>query len=148
MGIKKYKPTTPSRRSMTGLTYEELTAVEPHKSLTIHFKDRAGRNNLGRIAVRHKGAGHKKLYRVVDFRFEKMDIPAVVETLEYDPFRSAFIALVCYRDGERRYVLAHTEMKVGDEFTVSRRGKPVVGNRMEIGNIPTGMMVYNVEMIV
>jgi large subunit ribosomal protein L2 len=148
MGIKKYKPTTPSRRFMTGLTYEELTTNEPYKPLTTYFKERAGRNNLGRLAVRHKGAGHKKLYRIVDFKLDKMDVPAKVETIEYDPYRSGFIALVCYRDGERRYVLAHSEMQVGQEIVTSTTTKPIAGNRMEIGNIPTGMNVYNVEMIV
>lgn len=133
---------------MTGLTYEELTTNTPYKPLTRYIKESAGRNNLGRLAVRHQGAGHKKLYRIVDFAFDKLDVPAKVETIEYDPYRSAFIALVCYRDGERRYVLAHSEMKVGDEIVTSVTAKPVAGNRMEIGNIPTGMSVYNVEMIV
>lgn len=147
MPIKKYKPTTPSRRFMTGLTYEELTTNEPYKPLTVYKKANAGRNSAGRISVRHQGAGHKKLYRIVDFKLDKKDIPAKVETIEYDPYRSAFIALVCYRDGERRYVLAHATMKVGDEIIFSDQAKPVVGNRMTIGNIPTGMSVHNVEMI-
>ena len=148
MPIKKYKPTTPSRRFMTGLTYEELTTDNPHKPLTISLKRYAGRNNAGRISVRHQGGGAKRLYRIVDFKFDKKDIGARVETIEYDPYRSAFIALVCYRDGERRYVLAHTEMKVGDTIITSNTAKPTPGNRMEIGNIPTGLSVYNVEMIV
>ena len=148
MGIKKYKPTTPSRRFMTGLTYEELTTNEPHKPLTTYIKDSAGRNSAGRISVRHQGSGHKKLYRIVDFMLEKKEILATVETIEYDPYRTAFIALVCYRDGERRYVLAHGEMKVGDQIMNSNEAKPVAGNRMEIGSIPTGLTVYNVEMIV
>jgi large subunit ribosomal protein L2 len=147
MGIKKYKPTTPSRRFMTGLTYEELTTNEPYKPLTKFIKDSAGRNSAGRISVRHQGAGHKKLYRMVDFALDKKDISARVETIEYDPYRSGFIALVCYRDGERRYVLAHAEMKVGDEMIISATAKPIPGNRMQIGNIPTGLTVYNVEMI-
>lgn len=147
MAIKKYKPTTPSRRFMTGLTYEELTTNEPFKPLTTYKKAQAGRNSAGRISVRHQGAGHKKLYRIVDFSLEKRDIPAKVETIEYDPYRSAFIALVCYRDGERRYVVAHSTMKVGDEIIFSNEAKPVPGNRMEIGAIPTGLSVYNVELI-
>ena len=147
MPIKKYKPTTPSRRFMTGLTYEELTTDKPHKALTSYKKDSAGRNSAGRISVRHQGAGHKKLYRHIDFRLDKVGIPAVVETIEYDPYRSAFIALVCYKDGERRYVLAHSTMQVGDEVLVSNEARPVAGNRMEIGYIPTGLTVYNVEMI-
>lgn len=148
MPIKKYKPTTPSRRFMTGLTYEELTTNEPYKPLTYYKKNNAGRNSAGRLSVRHKGAGHKKLYRIVDFALDKINIPAKVETIEYDPYRSAFIALVCYRDGERRYVLAHADMHVGDEVITAPTAKPVPGNRMEIGNIPTGLTVYNVEMIV
>lgn len=133
---------------MTGLTYEELTTNEPHKALTTYKKNTAGRNSAGRLSVRHKGGGHKKLYRIVDFKLEKLDIPARVETVEYDPYRSAFIALVCYRDGERRYVLAHMETKVGDEIITAVTAKAIPGNRMEIGNIPVGLYVHNVEMIV
>ena len=133
---------------MTGLTYEELTTNEPYKPLTTYKKDQAGRNNMGRVSVRHQGSGHKKLYRIADFILDKKDIPARVETIEYDQYRSAFIALVCYRDGERRYVLAHSEMKVGDEIITAATTKAVAGNRMEIGNITTGLTVYNVEMIV
>ncbi len=98
MPIKKYKPTTPSRRFMTGLTYEELTTDTPHKALTISLKRHAGRNSMGRISVRHQGGGAKRLYRLVDFIFDKKDISARVETIEYDPYRTAFIALVCYKD--------------------------------------------------
>jgi large subunit ribosomal protein L2 len=148
MPIRKYKPTTPSRRFMTGLTYEELTTNEPYKPLTVSIQRHAGRNSAGRISVRHQGAGHKKLYRLVDFKYDKKAIPARVETIEYDPYRTAFIALVCYKDGERRYVLAHATMNVGDEIITDVIAKPVVGNRMEIGNIPTGLQVHNVEMIV
>ncbi len=133
---------------MTGLTYEELTTNEPHKALTTFKKGNAGRNSAGRISVRHKGGGHKKLYRIVDFKLGKIDIPARVETIEYDPYRTGFIALVCYRDGERRYVLAHIEMKVGDEIITAVTTKAIPGNRMEIGNIPVGLYVHNVEMIV
>ena len=133
---------------MTGLTYEELTTNEPHKALTTFKKGNAGRNSAGRISVRHKGGGNKKLYRIIDFKLGKIDIPARVETIEYDPYRSGFIALVCYRDGERRYVLAHMEMKVGDEIITAITTKAIPGNRMEIGNIPVGLSVYNVEMIV
>ena len=132
---------------MTGLTFEELTTNEPHKPLTKYIKDSAGRNSAGRISVRHQGGGAKKLYRMVDFALDKKDILAKVETVEYDPYRTGFIALVCYRDGERRYILAHSEVKVGDEIITSASAKPTVGNRMEIGNIPTGLSVHNVEMI-
>lgn len=133
---------------MTGLTYEELTTNEPYKPLTVSIQRHAGRNSAGRISVRHQGAGHKKLYRVVDFKLDKTGIVGKVETIEYDPYRSGFIALVCYKDGERRYVLAHMEMRVGDEIITSNEAKPVPGNRMEIGMIPTGLQVHNVEMIV
>ncbi len=148
MPIKKYKPYTPSRRFMTGLTYEELTTSTPHKALTNSIQRHAGRNSAGRISVRHQGAGHKKLYRQIDFKLNKFDIPATVETVEYDPYRTSFIALVCYADGERRYVLAHATIRVGDVMITSNTAKPIPGNRMEIGLIPTGLTVYNVEMIV
>lgn len=148
MPIKKYKPYTPSRRFMTGLTYEEVTTSTPHKALTNSIQRHAGRNSAGRVSVRHQGAGHKKLYRQIDFKLNKFDIPATVETIEYDPYRTSFIALVCYADGERRYVLAHSTVKVGDQIITSNSAKPVAGNRMEIGLIPTGLTVHNVEMIV
>ncbi len=148
MAVKKYNPTTPSRRQMTGYTFDEITTNEPYKPLTGVSPKQAGRNSSGRITVRHQGGGHKKLYRFVDFKFDKMDIPAKVETIEYDPFRTGYIALVCYRDGERRYVLAHKDMKVGDVIVTSNEAKPVSGNRMRVGNIPVGLQVYNVELIV
>jgi large subunit ribosomal protein L2 len=148
MAVKKYNPTTPGRRQMTGYSFDQLTTNEPHKALTGPKANPAGRNYSGTITVRHQGGGHKKLYRFVDFKFDKYDIPAKVETIEYDPFRTGYIALVCYRDGERRYVLAHRDMKVGDIITTSTTLKPVPGNRMKVGNIPTGIEVYNVELVV
>lgn len=149
MAIKKFKPTTPGRRQMSGYTFDELTATEPHKPLTYFLPRKAGRNSAGRITVRHQGGGHKRLYRKIDFYFvDKLDIPAKIETIEYDPFRTAYIALVCYRDGERRYVLAHKDMKVGDMIITSKDAKPENGNRLLIGNIPVGLFVYNVETIV
>lgn len=148
MSIKKYNPTTPSRREMTGYTFDEITATEPYKPLTFYKKNAAGRNNTGRITVRHQGGGHKRLYRMVDFSFDKKEIPAKVETIEYDPNRSGYIALVCYKDGERRYVLAHKDMKVGDTIITSESAKPVAGNRLLIGNVPVGLPVHNVELIV
>ncbi len=132
---------------MTGLTYEEITTNEPYAPLTASIQRHAGRNSAGRISVRHQGSGHKKLYRLIDFKLDKVGIPARVETVEYDPYRTAFIALLCYHDGERRYTLAHMETKVGDEVIISNEAKPVPGNRMEIGMIPTGLSVHNVEMI-
>nr|MDD3720084.1 50S ribosomal protein L2 [Candidatus Gracilibacteria bacterium] len=149
MAIKKFKPTTPGRRQMTGYTFEEVTASKPQKALTVTLKANSGRNNTGRITVRHKGGGHAKKYRLIDFYFvDKKDIESKVESIEYDPYRTAYIALVCYKDGERRYVVAHKDMKVGDKNITSPKASLVLGNRMEIGNIPVGMQVYNLELIV
>lgn len=149
MGIKKFKPTTPGRRWMSVVTFEQITTTTPYKPLTVTLKKNSGRNNTWRITVRHQGGGHAKKYRLVDFFCtDKKGIPAKVETIEYDPYRSAFIALICYKDWERRYVLAHTEMKVGDVVITDEKTDLVSGNRMEIGNIPTGLNVYNIETIV
>ncbi len=134
---------------MTGLTYEELSGDAPYKPLLTPLVSKAGRNSAGRITVRHQGGGHKRQYRIVDFRQkDKMGIEARVETIEYDPNRTAFIARVVYRDGERRYVLAHKDMKVGDKIVTAEEAKPIDGNRMKIANIPTGLKIYNVELIV
>lgn len=149
MGLKKFKPTTPGRRGMTGIDYSELTVSTPSKALTTTLKKTAGRNNTGRITIRHQGGGHAKRYRLVDFYMtDKKDIPAKVETVEYDPYRSAFIALVCYKDGERRYILAHNEIKVWDIILTSDKGELKSGNRMLIWNIPTGLKIHNIELIV
>lgn len=149
MGLKKFKPTTPGRRGMTGIDYSELTVSTPNKALTTTLKRHAGRNNTGRLTIRHQGAGHAKRYRLVDFYMtDKKDIPAKIETVEYDPYRSAFITLVCYADGERRYILAHNNVKVGDTIITSEKAELVSGNRMEIGNIPVGLKIHNVELIV
>ncbi|MDD3646600.1 MAG: 50S ribosomal protein L2 [Candidatus Gracilibacteria bacterium] len=149
MGIKKFKPTTNGRRGMSVVTFEQITATSPYKPLTVKVKKSSGRNNTGRITIRHQGGGHAKRYRLVDFySLDKKGIPAKVETIEYDPYRSAFIALVCYKDGERRYVLAHKDMATGDQIVTDEKTALVSGNRMEIGNIPTGLQVYNVELIV
>jgi len=145
--MKHYKPTTPSRRSTKTVTYRGvLTASEPHKKLVSGGKRSVGRNSAGRITVRHKGGGHKRLFRDVDFVYNKKDIVARVETIEYDPNRSGFIALVCYRDGERRYVLAPKHMNVGDEFVVSEEADIKTGNRLPLRKIPAGTFVYNVEL--
>jgi large subunit ribosomal protein L2 len=149
MGLKKFKPTTNGRRGMTGLDYAELTTASPNKSLTVTLKKHAGRNNSGRITIRHQGGGHAQKYRLVDFFMtDKKGIPARVETVEYDPYRSAFISLVCYADGERRYVLAHTTIQVGDTMLTDEKTNLINGNRLEVGNIPVGLQVYNVELIV
>ncbi len=144
--MKSYKPTTPSQRHTKTVTYRGvLTASEPKKSLTKGGKRSVGRNNRGRITTRHKGGGHKRLFRDIDFKYNKIDIPARVETIEYDPNRSGFIALVCYADGERRYVLAPQSVKVGDKFTISEKAPIEPGNRLILKNIPVGTFVYNVE---
>ena len=144
--IKKYRPTTPSRRHLTTVDYSVLSAVEPHKPLTQGGRSFAGRNHRGVITTRHQGGGNKKLHRLVDFRQDKIDVPGRVETIEYDPFRTAFIALVVYRDGERRYVLAAKDMKAGDAIITAPRAPLKNGNRLILKNIPIGALVYNVEM--
>ena len=143
--MKKYSPTTPSRRFITNVDYGVLTADKPYKNLVEKLTKQSGRNNQGRITVRHQGGGNKKLYRLIDFKQDKLDIPARVETIEYDPYRSSFIALVIYKDGERRYILASKNMKVGDEIITSENIPLKEGNRLMLKNIPVGYFVYNVE---
>lgn len=146
--MKFYRPTTPSRRHMTGIEYRKfVTATEPLKSLMIKLPSKSGRNNSGRITVRHQGGGVKKMYRLVDFKQSKIDVPAKVEAVEYDPYRTAFIARVLYKDGKRAYILLPQELKVGDEV-VSTREIAVLkpGNRMLLKDIPVGSFVYNVEL--
>lgn len=144
--MKTYKPTTKSRRSMTTLPYRELLSGDaPHKSLMAKKNRRGGRNAFGRITVRHQGGGHKRRLREVDFAYDKKDIPAKIESVEYDPFRSAFIGLALYRDGERRYVILPKEVGVGDSFIVSASAPLTLGNRLPIGSIPVGTFVYNIE---
>lgn len=147
--MKKYKPTTPSRRSMTGILYKEIltsTKSNPFKKLTKGFKRDKGRNSQGRITTRHKGGGSKRLYRLIDFKYDKYDIPAKIETIEYDPNRSGFIGLAVFKDGEKRYVLVPQELKSGDEFIVSEKAEIKTGNRLPLSKIPPGSRVYNVEL--
>jgi large subunit ribosomal protein L2 len=146
MAIKTMKPTTPARRYQTYSTFEEITAVEPEKSLTKPVKRTGGRNNAGRLTSRHRGGGHKRKYRVVDFRREKTDIPAKVKTIEYDPNRSARIALVSYADGEKRYIVAPVDLKVGDPVITSASADIKPGNTMPLRNIPLGSLIHNVEL--
>ncbi len=149
MGIKKFKPTTPGRRWMTVSSFEEITTSSPYKALTVKLQKHAGRNSSWRLTVRHQWGGHAQRYRLVDFfGVDKKGIDARVETIEYDPYRSAYIALICYKDGERRYVIAHKTMKVGDIVVAWEKTSLDSGNRMEVGNIPTGLQVYNLELIV
>lgn len=149
MGIKKFKPTTPGRRWMSVNTFEEITTSKPYWPLTVKLKKHAGRNSAWRISIRHQGWGHAKRYRLIDFFWtDKMWIEYKVETIEYDPYRTAFIALVCYKDGERRYVLANTKTKVWNKYVTDTKTPLEAWNRMEVGNIPTGLQVYNLELIV
>ena len=146
MAIKKYKATTNGRRGMTSLAFDEITTNKPERSLTESLKKHAGRNNLGRITTRHQGGGHKRLYRIIDFKRNKDDIPAKVATIEYDPNRSANIALLHYVDGEKRYILAPKGLKVGQEVISGAKTDVKVGNCMELGNMPEGTFVHNVEL--
>lgn len=146
MKVKFYKPITPSRRQMTGLLYRGvLTARKPEKKLTAGFRRARGRNIFGRITVRHKGGGAKRLFREVDFNYNKHDIPAVVKSMEYDPNRSGFIALITYQDGEKRYILAPAEVKVGDKLIFSQNAELKPGNRMPLEKIPVGAQIFNIE---
>lgn len=147
MGIKKYRPTSPGRRGMTGQTFEEITRTKPEKSLLRPLKKKAGRNAYGRITVRHRGGGHARQYRLIDFKRDKLDVPGTVKSIEYDPNRSARIALITYADGEKRYILAPLGLKVGDTIVSSKDDIEVhVGNAMPLLRIPTGAMVHNVEL--
>ena len=146
MGIKKYKPTTPGLRGMTVSTFEEITASTPEKSLTYTLKKNAGRNNRGCITVRHQGGGTRRKYRVIDFKRNKDDIPATVKTIEYDPNRTANIALVCYADGEKRYIIAPNGLKVGDVIYSGASADIKTGNTLPLANIPVGTIIHNIEL--
>jgi len=146
MAIKKYKPTTPGRRFMTSTVSVESTKNKPHKPLVRKLKKAAGRDNRGKIAVRHRGGGHKRRYRVIDFKRDKIGIPAKVETIEYDPNRSADIALLCYTDGERRYILAPQGLSVGSTVLASPEADIQPGNALPMATIPLGTTLHNVEM--
>jgi len=146
MGIKRYKPTSPGRRFMTGNDYAEITADKPLKGLLSPLKRISGRNNTGRITLRRRGGGHKRRYRVIDFRRDKIGIPARVATIEYDPNRSGFIALLNYRDGEKRYIVAPAGLSVGDEVVSGPDAEIRLGNALPLQNIPLGTFVYNVEL--
>ncbi|HWP61534.1 MAG TPA: 50S ribosomal protein L2 [Candidatus Paceibacterota bacterium] len=147
MSIKAYKPRTPGTRGMTTLNYRELlSGHKPHKPLMKGGKSMAGRNSQGRITVRHQGGGHKKSHRDVDFVFNKKNIPAKITSIEYDPFRSAFIGLLVYRDGEKRYMILPQRLKVGQEILVSETAPIAAGNRLPLAKIPVGTFVYNIEL--
>ncbi|MBR2740798.1 MAG: 50S ribosomal protein L2 [Oscillospiraceae bacterium] len=146
MAIKNFKPTTPGRRGMSVTDYSVLSKVEPEKSLLEPMKKHAGRNSQGRITVRQHGGGNRRKYRVIDFKRNKFDMPATVETIEYDPNRTAFIALIKYEDGEKRYILAPVGLKVGDTVVSGERVDVLPGNAMYIANIPVGTVIHNIEL--
>jgi large subunit ribosomal protein L2 len=146
MPIKSYKPTSPGRRDMTGHTFEEVTRAKPHRALLREKKRRAGRNNAGRVTVRHRGGGHKRRYRLIDFKRDKVNIPARVESIEYDPNRSARIALLVYADGERRYIIAPLGLRVDDAVMSGPDAEVRVGNSLQIRGIPVGSVIHNVEL--
>jgi large subunit ribosomal protein L2 len=146
MAIKKYRPTSPGRRFMSVSTFEELTTDTPEKSLLAPLSNRAGRNHQGKITVRHQGGGHKRQYRLIDFKRNKDDIPAKVATIEYDPNRSARIALLNYADGEKRYIIAPNGLKVGDTVVSGPSADIRVGNALPLANIPVGSVIHNIEL--
>ena len=146
MGIKRYKPTSPARRGMTVSTFEEITTNKPERSLLESQKHTAGRNASGKITVRHIGGGNKTKYRIIDFKRNKDGIPATVKTIEYDPNRTANIALVCYADGEKRYILAPVGLNVGDTVVSGKDAEIKVGNCLPLENIPVGTVIHNVEL--
>ena len=146
--MKSYRPTTPSRRHMSVISYRNvLTRAEPEKNLTKGFKRGTGRNSAGRITVRHKGGGVKRSYREIDFQYDKKEIPAIIKSVEYDPNRSGFIALVSYADGAKRYTLLPAGVKVGDRIIVSEKADIKAGNRLPLKNIPVGAFIYNIEIL-
>lgn len=146
MAIKVYKPTTPGMRSRTGYTFEEITKKKPERSLVVIRKEHAGRDAQGKISVRHRGSGHRRYIRIVDFKRDKLDIPGVVAGIEYDPNRTARLALLHYTDGEKRYILAPLGLKVGDSVISGASAEIRPGNALPISHIPVGTMIHNVEM--
>jgi large subunit ribosomal protein L2 len=146
MAVKKYRPTSPGRRGMTGATFEEITRTEPERNLLRPLRRRPGRNVQGRITVRHRGGGHKRQYRLIDFARDKVGIPARVGSIEYDPNRSARIALLVYADGEKRYIIAPLGLQVNDTVVSGKDAEVQVGNALPLERIPTGTLVHNVEL--
>lgn len=146
MAIKVYKPTTPSRRAMTGYSFEEITKDTPERSLIVIRKARAGRNNLGKVTVRHQGGGSRQYIRIIDFKRDKREIPARVAAIEYDPNRTARLALLTYADGEKRYIIAPVGLKVNDTVVAGSTAEVRPGNSLPIANIPVGTLVHNIEL--
>ena len=147
MAVKTYKPTTPSRRHMVGADFSDLTKKKPEKSLLVPLKKSGGRNNHGHITSRHRGGGARRLYRIIDFKRQKDGIPAKVAHIEYDPNRSANIALLYYNDGEKRYILAPKGLTVGQKVEAGESAEPRVGNCLPLRSIPTGLAIHNVELV-
>jgi len=146
MAVKKYKPTTPGQRGMTGYTFEEITKGSPERSLTVSVGRHGGRNSYGRVTVRHRGGGNRRLVRQVDFKREKYGIPAKVAAIEYDPNRTARLALLHYADGEKRYIIAPLELKVGDTLLSGPGAEIRAGNSLPLANIPVGTLIHNIEL--
>ncbi len=146
MGIKTYNPYTPSRRHMTSSDFSEITCSTPEKSLVVSLKKNAGRNNQGKITVRHHGGGTRRKYRIIDFKRKKDGIPAVVKTIEYDPNRTSNIALICYADGEKAYILAPNGLEVGQTVMNGETAEARVGNCLPLANIPVGTQIHNIEL--
>jgi large subunit ribosomal protein L2 len=146
MPLKQFKPTSPGRRWLLGPQFEEITTAKPERSLVTDLRKRGGRNVQGRITVRHQGGGHKQAYRIVDFKRNKLGVPGRVATVEYDPNRSARIALIVYVDGEKRYIMAPVGLKVGDQVMSGPDVEPKIGNALPIKNIPVGTMIHNIEL--
>ena len=146
MGIKKYNPTTPGLRGMTVSTFEEITCTTPEKSLTVTLKKHSGRNSRGKITVRHRGGGYRPKYRIIDFKRDKDEIPGKVATIEYDPNRSANIALINYADGEKRYIIAPEKLAVGDVIESGSAADIKIGNALPLANIPVGTIIHNIEL--
>ena len=146
MSIRKYKPTTPSRRNMTNLTFGELTKTAPEKSLLVSLPKTGGRNNQGVITCRHRGGGHKRKYRIIDFKRNKDGVPGVVKSIEYDPNRNANICLINYLDGEKRYIIAPKDIKVGQRIVADESTDIIIGNACALLNVPEGTLVHNIEL--
>ena len=146
MGIKTYNPYTPSRRQMAGSDFSEITSTTPEKSLTVSLKKNAGRNNQGKITVRHQGGGSRRKYRIIDFKRNKDGIPAIVKSIEYDPNRTANIALICYADGQKAYILAPEGLKVGMKVVSGAEAEAKIGNCLPLSEIPVGAQIHNIEL--
>lgn len=146
MPLKQFKPTSPGQRWLQGPSFEEITTAKPERSLVTDLRKQGGRNVQGRITVRHQGGGHKQAYRIIDFKRNKLGVPGRVSTVEYDPNRTARIALIFYADGEKRYIMAPVGLKVGDQVMSGPDVEPKIGNALPIKNIPVGTMIHNIEL--